>query len=116
MTGRQGRTMEAMVEEVGRGLLRLGLRRGGSMVVGAQKGLSIGDRAIILFEPYSGKIAEVYTMLEWEHMKNGIPIPTAVEAEEDNYSPTEDSMPEMGDDIVLDEEEVILVDLDPTEW
>jgi hypothetical protein len=106
--------MEAMVEESNRGLLRLGLRRGGSMVVGAQKGLSIGDRAIILFEPYSGKIAEVYTMSEWEHMKNGLPIPTA-EVEED-YSPTEDSMPDMGDDIVLDEEEVILVDLDPTEW
>ena len=106
--------MEAMVEESNRGLLRLGLRRGGSMVVGAQKGLSIGDRAIIIFEPYSGKIAEVYTMSEWEHMKNGLPIPT--EEVEEDHSQTEDSMPEMGDDIVLDEEEVILVDLDPTEW
>jgi hypothetical protein len=105
--------MEAMVEEVNRGLLRLGLRRGGSMVVGAQKGLSIGDRAIIIFEPYSGKIAEVYTMSEWEHMKSGVPIPTAVE---EDYSPTEDSIPEMYDNIDLDEEEVILVDLDPTEW
>lgn len=91
MVARTGSVIEALVEGFDRGFVCLRLRRGGLVNVPAQKGLDIGDKAFVLYEPFSQRVAEVYTAMEWQHHQTALPVPDGLDEPED-LSRTEDPM------------------------
>lgn len=102
MVARTGSVIEALVEGFDRGLMCLRLRRGGLVHVPVQKGLDVGDKAFVLYEPFSQRVAEVYTAMEWLHHQTALPVPDGLDEPED-ISRTEDPM---GDIEEIDDAEI----------